>query len=83
MTFPMVLGAVQGAGVHLIAILAFMAFPVLWCALVWSVAKGGGWQQLAEVYSIEQYPSLSIRKNGLQTIYLNKLRYKRAVNISY
>ena len=61
----------------------FAIFPTLWCLVVFLIAKFSGWQQLAEAYGIERYPSRTRRKGGLQTVRLNKSRYKNSVTIDY
>ena len=67
----------------LATILPFLLFPCFWYSATLLVAKMSGWQQLAEVYAIEQYPARQRQKAGLKTIFMNKCRYKNSVVISY
>ena len=78
-----VLGAASKSVEPFLVLTAFIAFPALWCLVVGSLAKVGGWQQLAETYSIEQYPDRFRQKGGVQTIRINNTRYKNAVTIDY
>mgnify|MGYP001793864918 CR=1 FL=1 len=74
----------SGISEALLVLLTIAVFPAFWCLVVFLIAKLGGWQQLAEAYRIEQYPTgRSRRRGGLQTIYLNKSRYKGSVTIDY
>ena len=76
------LSTAQATAETVTALLFFIAFPIFWCAVIWILAQGG-WRQLAEFYRIEQYPSLPTRKSHLQTISINKIRYKGSVTIAY
>jgi len=78
-----ILGATSASTEPFLVLIAFIAFPALWCLVLGSFAKISGWQKLAEAYSIEQYPARSRRKGGWNTIRVNGVRYKNSATIDY
>ncbi|MEL7071554.1 MAG: hypothetical protein AAGN15_23295 [Cyanobacteria bacterium J06581_3] len=60
-----------------------LLFLVMWFGMIWLIAKMGSWQTLAKVYGIEKYPARPRQNGGLQTILLNRSRYKNSVTVAF
>ncbi|MEM8505444.1 MAG: hypothetical protein AAF716_20115 [Cyanobacteria bacterium P01_D01_bin.1] len=77
------IGATSASAEPFTILALLIAFPAFWCLAIGAFAKLGGWQKLAEAYSIERYPARPRQKGGPKTIRVNGVRYKGSATIDY